>query len=73
MTDEEIHAAALSDPDTQPLPLGSDEEMAKLGLIHISNVKKLRERLGLWRFKRLFRFRPAREAGVFSLRLAWGR
>ena len=47
LTDEEIHAAALSDPDAQPLPLGSDEEMAKLGLIHIPNVKKLRERLGL--------------------------
>jgi putative transcriptional regulator len=47
LTDEEIHAAALSDPDAQPIPLGSDEEMAKLGLIHISNVKKLRERLGL--------------------------
>lgn len=25
---------------------------------------------GLWRLKRLFRFRPAREAGVFWLRLA---
>jgi putative transcriptional regulator len=47
LTDEEIHAAALSDPDAQPLPLGTDEEMAKLGLIHIPNVKKLRERLGL--------------------------
>jgi putative transcriptional regulator len=47
LTDEQIHAAALSDPDSQPLPLGSDEEMAKLGLIHIPNVKKLRERLGL--------------------------
>jgi len=47
LTDEEIHAGALSDPDAQPLPLGTDEEMAKLGLIHIPNVKKLRERLGL--------------------------
>ena len=47
LTDEEIHAAALSDPDAQPIPLGSDEEMAKLGLIHIPNVKRLRERLGL--------------------------
>jgi putative transcriptional regulator len=47
LTDEQIHAAALSDPDAQPLPLGTDEEMAKLGLIHIPNVKKLRERLGL--------------------------
>jgi putative transcriptional regulator len=47
LTDEEIHAAALADPDAQPIPLGSDEELAKLGLIHIPNVKKLRERLGL--------------------------
>ena len=47
LTDEEIHAAALSDPDSQPIPLGSDEELAKLGLIHIPNVKRLRERLGL--------------------------
>jgi hypothetical protein len=27
----------------------------------------------MWRLKRLFRFRAAREAGVCSLRLAWGR
>jgi len=27
----------------------------------------------LWMLKRLFRFRPAREAGVLWLRLAWGR
>ena len=47
LTEEQIHAAALSDPDAQPLPLGSDEEMAKLGLIRIPNVKKLRERLGM--------------------------
>jgi putative transcriptional regulator len=47
LTDEQIHAAALSDPDAQPLPLGTDEEMAKLGLIRIPNVKQLRERLGL--------------------------
>ena len=47
LTDKEIHAAALSDPDAQPLPLGADEEMAKLGLIRIPNVKKLRESLGM--------------------------
>jgi putative transcriptional regulator len=47
LTDEEIHVAALSDPDAQPLPLGTDEEIAKQGLIHVPNVKKLRERLGL--------------------------
>jgi putative transcriptional regulator len=47
LTDEQVHAAALADPDAPPLPLGSDEEMAKLGFIHQVNVKKLRERLGL--------------------------
>jgi putative transcriptional regulator len=47
LTNEQIHAAALADPDAQPLPLGSNEEMARLGLIHVVNVKKLRERLGL--------------------------
>ena len=47
LTDEQVHAAALSDSDSQPLPPGSDEEMAKLGLIRIPNVKKLRDRLGL--------------------------
>ena len=47
LTDEQVHAAALADPDAQPIPLGSDEELAKLGLHHVVNVKKLRERLGL--------------------------
>lgn len=47
LTDEQIHAAALSDPDSQPFPLGTEEELAKIGLIRIPNVKKLRERLGL--------------------------
>ena len=47
LTDTEIYAAALSDPDAQPLPLGADEEMAKLGLTRIPNVKKLRESLGM--------------------------
>ena len=47
LTDEQIHAAALADPDAQPIPLGSDEELAKLGLMHIPNVKRLRDRLGL--------------------------
>jgi putative transcriptional regulator len=41
MTPEEVHAAALSDPDAQPLP----HDMK--GLIRIPNVKKLRERLEL--------------------------
>jgi putative transcriptional regulator len=47
LTNEQVHAAALADPDAQPIPRGSDEELAKLGLIHGLNVKKLRERLGL--------------------------
>jgi len=47
LTDEQLHAAALSDPDSQPFPLGTDEELARLGLHRIPNVKKLRERLGL--------------------------
>jgi putative transcriptional regulator len=42
LTDEEIHKAALSDPDAQPLPIGKDD-----GLIKLPNVKKLRERLEL--------------------------
>ena len=47
LTNEEVHAAALADPDAQPIPLGNDEELAKLGLHRLVNVKKLRERLGL--------------------------
>jgi putative transcriptional regulator len=47
LTDEQIHAAALADPDAQPIPLGTEEELAKLGLHRVVNVKKLRERLGL--------------------------
>jgi putative transcriptional regulator len=47
LTDEQIHAAALADPDAQPLPRGTDEELAKLGLHRIPNVKRLREGLGL--------------------------
>jgi putative transcriptional regulator len=47
LTEEQLHAAALSDPDSQPVPRGTDEELTKLGLHRIPNVKKLRERLGL--------------------------
>jgi putative transcriptional regulator len=47
LTEEQLHAAALSDPDSQPIPLGTDDELAKLGLHRIVNVKKLRNRLGL--------------------------
>ena len=42
ITDEEIRAAALSDPDSVPVPVYDTP-----GLIHQVNVKKLRERLGL--------------------------
>src|ERR1039458_9627568 len=41
LTEEQIHAAALSDPDAQPLPCDGR------GLIKLVNVKKLRERLGM--------------------------
>ena len=47
LTDEQVRAAALADPDAQPIPRGTDEELAKLGLHRLVNVKKLRERLGL--------------------------
>jgi putative transcriptional regulator len=47
LTDEQLTAAALADPDAQPIPAGTDEELAKLGLHRQVNVKKLRERLGL--------------------------
>jgi len=41
LTDEQIHAAALADPDAQPLPRDGH------GLTRVVNVKKLREKLGL--------------------------
>jgi putative transcriptional regulator len=44
MTEEQIHAAALSDPDSQPLPAVDGDWT---GLIRLVNVKRLRERLGL--------------------------
>jgi putative transcriptional regulator len=47
LTEEQLHAAALSDPDSPPIPRGTDEELARLGLHRIPNVKRLRERLGL--------------------------
>lgn len=47
LTNEQAHAAALADPDAQPIPAGSDEELARMGLIHLVNVKRLRERLGI--------------------------
>ena len=47
LTNEQVHAAALADPDAQPIPRGSDDELAKLGLIRGVNVKRLRESLSL--------------------------
>jgi putative transcriptional regulator len=47
LSEEQIHAAAIADPDAQPIPRGSDEELAKAGLKRIVNVKKLRTRLNL--------------------------
>ena len=42
MTDEEVEAAALSDPDNPPL---TDEELARM--MRVPNVQEIRERLGL--------------------------
>jgi putative transcriptional regulator len=42
MTDEEVEAAALSDPDAQPM---TDEELA--ALFRPRSLRELRERLGL--------------------------
>ena len=42
LTEDEVHAAALSDPDAQPL---TAERLATMR--RVVNVKKLRERLGL--------------------------
>ena len=42
MTEEEIHAAALADPDAQPLEL-----LIAQGWRKMVNPKKLRERLGM--------------------------
>ncbi len=39
LTAEEIRADALADADAQPIPRGSSEELAKLGLTRIVNVK----------------------------------
>ncbi len=47
MTDEEVLAAALSDPDAQPIPRGTEEELEKIGLRRVVNPKRLRDRLGL--------------------------
>ena len=43
MTEEEIHAAALSDPDAQPLELLLAQGVLRKGV----NVKRLRERIGM--------------------------
>jgi len=47
LTDEQIHSAALSDPDSQPIPRGADQELSKIGLHRVVNTRKLRDRLGL--------------------------
>lgn len=46
MTDEEVMAAALSDPDAQPL---TPEQLA--GMRRVSRVKVLRQRLGMTQAK----------------------
>jgi putative transcriptional regulator len=47
LSEEEIHAAALADPDAQPLPRRPSQNIGDSGLKRIVNVKKLRERLSL--------------------------
>jgi putative transcriptional regulator len=47
MTDEEVLAAALSDPDAQPIPAGTEEELERIGLKRVVNSRRLRDRLGL--------------------------
>ena len=47
LTDEQILAAALSDPDAQPLPIGTDEELEKIGLRRIPNTFRLRRKLNM--------------------------
>ena len=47
LTDEQIHSAALSDPDSQPIPRGTDQELGKIGLHRVVNTRKLRDLLGL--------------------------
>ena len=56
MTDEEVMAAALSDPDAQPLTAGQLAQMRR-----VSPVKVLRQRLGMSR---------AEFAGAFRLPIA---
>jgi putative transcriptional regulator len=52
MTDEEIEAAALSDPDAQPM---TDEELA--GMFRPHDLRELRNRLGLSQAEFAERFR----------------
>src|ERR1051325_1744128 len=47
LTKSHIHAAPLADPDAQPIPPGSEEDLARLGLRKLVNVKRLRDRLGM--------------------------
>lgn len=47
MTNEEVLAAALSDPDAQPIPAGTEEELERIGLKRVVNPKRLRDRLRL--------------------------
>jgi len=63
MTDEEVEAAALSDPDAQPL---TDEELARA--FRPSGLVALRKRLGLDQAEFARRFR----IGLDTLRL-WER
>jgi putative transcriptional regulator len=47
LSEDQLRAGALADPDAQPLPQGNEAELSKQGLRRLVNVKKLREELGL--------------------------
>ena len=47
LTEEEIQAAMLADIESPPIPRGTEEELAKIGLIRIPNPVRLRRKLGM--------------------------
>jgi putative transcriptional regulator len=47
LTEEEIQAAMLAEIESPPIPCGTDEELAKIGLVRIPNPYKMRQRLNL--------------------------
>ena len=62
MTEEEVMAAALSDPDAQPL---TPEQLARMR--RVSRVKVLRQRLGMTQMQ----FADAFHLPITTLRVKW--